>query len=105
MADTRVNWVDYGKGICIILVVMMHATLNYGEMVHATGWMHDAVAFAMPFRMPDFFLIAGLFLSRSIHSRLPEYIDRKVVHFAYFYILWLGLQTAVFEADLLLSDP
>ena len=105
MADTRVNWVDYGKGICIILVVMMHSTLNYGEMVHGTGWMHGVVEFAKPFRMPDFFLIAGLFLSRSIHGALPEYIDRKVVHFAYFYILWLGLQTLAFEASLLLSDP
>ena len=105
MAEDRINWVDYGKGICIILVVMMHSTLNYGEMVHATGWMHHAVDFSSPFRMPDFFLIAGLFLSRSIHGALPDYIDRKVVHFAYFYILWLGLQTLAFEADLLMSDP
>ncbi|MEQ8557388.1 MAG: acyltransferase family protein [Henriciella sp.] len=105
MAEDRVNWVDYGKGICIILVVMMHSTLNYGDMVHSTGWMHDVVAFAKPFRMPDFFLIAGLFLSRSIHGPLASYIDRKVVHFAYFYILWLGLQTVAFEANLLLSDP
>jgi uncharacterized membrane protein YcfT len=105
MTDNRVNWVDYGKGICIILVVMMHSTLNYGEMVHGTGWMHDVVAFAKPFRMPDFFLIAGLFLSRSINGPIRDYIDRKVIHFAYFYLLWLGLQTIAFEADLLLSDP
>lgn len=105
MTSDRVNWVDYGKGICIILVVMMHSTLNYGEMVHGTGWMHDVVAYAQPFRMPDFFLIAGLFLSRSINGPLRDYIDRKVIHFAYFYGLWLLIQTLVFEADLLLTDP
>lgn len=105
MNADRIDWVDYGKGICIIFVVMMHSTLNYGHMVHAEGWMHDVVAFAKPFRMPDFFLIAGLFLSKSIHGPLSEYIDRKVVHFAYFYILWLALQTVAFEADVLLSDP
>lgn len=105
MTKARIDWVDYGKGICIILVVMMHSTLNYGEMVHATGWMHDVVAFAKPFRMPDFFLIAGLFLSKSIHGPLVDYIDRKVIHFAYFYILWLALQTVAFEANLILSDP
>ncbi len=105
MTRNRIDWVDYGKGICIILVVMMHSTLNYGEMVHGTGWMHDVVAFAKPFRMPDFFLIAGLFLSRSINGPLVDFIDRKVIHFAYFYILWLALQTVAFEADLLLSDP
>jgi uncharacterized membrane protein YcfT len=105
MIKNRIDWVDYGKGICIILVVMMHSTLNYGHMVDDTGWMHDVVAFAKPFRMPDFFLIAGLFLSRSIHGPLVDYIDRKVVHFAYFYVLWLILQTAAFEAGMLLSDP
>ncbi|WP_300379824.1 acyltransferase family protein [Henriciella sp.] len=105
MGAERVNWVDYGKGICIILVVMMHSTLNYGDMVGGTGWMHDVVAFAKPFRMPDFFLIAGLFLSRSIHGPLRDYIDRKVIHFAYFYILWLALQTLAFEADQILTDP
>ncbi len=105
MSADRIDWVDYGKGICIIFVVMMHSTLNYGHMVHAEGWMHDVVAFAKPFRMPDFFLIAGLFLSRSINGPLVEYIDRKVVHFAYFYILWLALQTIAFEADMLLQDP
>lgn len=105
MTGERVDWVDYGKGICIILVVMMHSTLNYGHMVHGEGWMHDVVAFARPFRMPDFFMIAGLFLSRSINGPLRDYIDRKVIHFAYFYILWLGLQTLVFEADRIVSDP
>ncbi|MEQ9317272.1 MAG: acyltransferase family protein, partial [Henriciella sp.] len=105
MSADRVNWVDYGKGICIILVVMMHSTLNYGEMVHGTGWMHDVVAYAQPFRMPDFFLIAGLFLSRSINGPLRDYIDRKVIHFAYFYELWLLIQTMIFEADLLMVDP
>jgi len=105
MNTARIGWVDYGKGICIILVVMMHSTIGYGEMVHGEGWMHGVVSFAAPFRMPDFFLIAGLFLSRSIHGSLPSYIDKKVIHFAYFYLLWLTIQTALFEAPLLLSDP
>lgn len=105
MAEDRVGWVDYGKGICIILVVMMHSTLNYGEMVHAEGWMHHVVEFARPFRMPDFFLIAGLFLSRSIQGPLLDFIDRKVIHFAYFYVLWVIIQTLFFEAGGLLSDP
>lgn len=101
----RIDWVDYSKGICIILVVMMHSVLGYGEMVHATGWMHGIVAWTMPFRMPDFFLIAGLFLSKSIFGSKTGYFDRKFLHFAYFYLLWLAIQTIIFEADLLLSDP
>ncbi len=101
----RIDWVDYSKGICIILVVMMHSVLDYGVMVGAEGWMHPVVAFAKPFRMPDFFLIAGLFLSRSIMGNGRDYFDRKIVHFAYFYLIWLAIQTLAFEASLLRSDP
>jgi uncharacterized membrane protein YcfT len=54
--------------------------------------MHLLVAFAKPFRMPDFFLISGLFLSVVIDRDWRTYLDRKVVHFAYFYVLWVTIQ-------------
>jgi uncharacterized membrane protein YcfT len=50
------------------------------------------VAFAKPFRMPDFFLISGLFLPLVIDRDWRTYVDRKVVHFAYFYVLWVTIQ-------------
>jgi len=101
----RVDWVDYAKGLCIILVVMMHVTLIYGNHVHREGWLHQVVHFAQPFRMPDFFLISGLFLSRTIHGPWREYFDRKVLHFAYFYVLWLAIQLSIVEVQLLVSEP
>ncbi len=91
----RVDWVDYAKGICIVLVVMMHATLGVEKAAGSEGWMHLFVVFAGPFRIPDFFLIAGLFLARTIDRDWPDYVDRKVLHFAYFYLLWLVIQLAV----------
>ena len=90
----RVDWVDYAKGICIVMVVMMHSTLGVQEAAGATGFMDYVVAFARPFRMPDFFLISGLFLARVINRDWRTYLDRKVLHFAYFYILWLLIQGA-----------
>jgi uncharacterized membrane protein YcfT len=90
--DPRIPWVDYAKGICIILVVMMHSTLGVGDAMGGTGFMHYIVEFARPFRVPDFFLISGLFLALVIDRPWRKYIDRKVVHFAYFYILWLLIQ-------------
>ncbi|MDR3469178.1 MAG: acyltransferase family protein [Xanthobacteraceae bacterium] len=91
----RVDWVDYAKGICIVMVVMMHSTLGVGLAAGHEGFMHLVVAFAKPFRMPDFFLISGLFLARVIDRDWRTYADRKVVHFAYFYLLWLTIQFAV----------
>ena len=65
MDEGRVPWVDTAKGLCIILVVMMHATLGVGEAMGGEGFMHQIVAFARPFRMPDFFLVSGLFCPAS----------------------------------------
>ena len=92
--EDRVAWVDYAKGFCIVMVVMMQATLGVEAQAGHQGWLHAAVAFAAPFRMPDFFLIAGLFLFRAIDRDWRDYLDRKVVHFAYFYVLWVTIQFA-----------
>ncbi len=99
----RVDWVDYAKGICIVMVVMMHSVLGVESAAGATGFMHALVAFAKPFRMPDFFLISGLFLPLVIDRDWRTYADRKVVHFAYFYVLWVtiqfGFKAPVFAAE------
>ncbi|MGB6399920.1 MAG: acyltransferase family protein [Bradyrhizobium sp.] len=91
-AGERVDWVDYAKGICIVMVVMMHSVLGVELAAGQTGFMHVLVAFAKPFRMPDFFLISGLFLPLVIGRDWRTYLDRKVMHFAYFYVLWVTIQ-------------
>src|SRR3954447_21556312 len=93
-ATPRIDWVDYAKGICIAMVVMMHSVLGVEAAAGGTGFMHALVAFAKPFRMPDFFLISGLFLSVVIDRDWRTYLDRKVLHFAYFYVLWVTIQFA-----------
>ena len=74
------------------MVVMMHSVLGVEAATGQTGFMHFLVAFAKPFRMPDFFLISGLFLAVVIDRDWRTYLDRKVVHFAYFYVLWVTIQ-------------
>src|SRR6201996_2672038 len=90
----RIDWVDYAKGICIVMVVMMHSVLGVELAAGQTGFMHLVVMFARPFRMPDFFLISGLFLAVVIARDWRTYLDRKVVPFAYFYVLWVTIQFA-----------
>lgn len=101
--DGRVDWVDYAKGFCIVFVVMMHSTLGVEAAVGHPGWLHHAVAFALPFRMPDFFMISGLFLANVIDRPWRIYLDRKVAHFAYFYLLWMTIQIAV-KAPLIVHE-
>ena len=89
----RVDWVDIAKGICIVFVVMMHTVEGFAASGLDAGWLAHVVDFARPFRMPDFFLVAGLFLALTIDRPLATFIDRKVMHFVYFYVLWLAIQT------------
>ncbi len=99
----RIAWIDYAKGLCIILVVQLHVAVAIEQDIVGGGaglfgqnWQteHWGVWFAAawePFRMPLFFLVAGLFLARSIETPWRDYLDRKGLHFAYFYILWLTI--------------
>src|SRR5688500_19022478 len=88
----RIDWVDYAKRFCIIFVVMMHSTLVVEHALRQEGWLGKVVAFAQPLRMPDFFLIHGWYLAHVISRDWLTYLDRKVVHFVYFCLLWILLQ-------------
>ena len=101
----RVPWVDTAKGICILLVVMMHSTLGVEAASGQTGWLGEVVAFALPFRMPDFFLVSALFLPARIDADWRLYLDRKVLHFVYFYLLWVAIQMGFKFFSLYDGDP
>lgn len=88
----RVIWVDHAKGICIVAVVMMYATHHVHQILRSEGWMEHVVRFAQPFRMPDFFMISGLFVARVIDRPLRRYLDGKVLYFAYFYAVWASFR-------------
>ena len=88
----RLVSVDYSKGLCIILVVLMHSTLGVEKAVGQVSWLSGFIEWAKPFRMPDFFLVSGLFLFRRIDAPWMRYLDSKVLHFAYFYLLWMTIQ-------------
>jgi len=93
----RVDWIDHAKGICIFFVVMLHVNDLVQEQFGAKSWLDQVVTFARPFRMPDFFLIAGLFLASSLRKPWRVYADKKVIHFFYFYVLWMTLNFAAFD--------
>ena len=100
----RLQWVDMAKGLSILLVVMMYSAFSTGEDTGGTGILHWVIGFATPFRMPEFFLISGLFLPLVISRSWARYADRRVVHYLYFYALW-ALIHIVFKEALIARDP
>lgn len=86
---SRYNWVDIAKGICIVAVVGLYARNELERMIGSAGWLDPWSAFARPFRMPDFFLLSGLFLSAVLDRPWRSYLDTKVIHYVYFLVLWI----------------
>ncbi len=104
----RIDWVDYAKGICMIGVVTLYAVNKLKMTPLGGGWLEAWADFAQPFRMPDFFLLSGLFLGRVVDRPWRDYLDKKVGHFAYFFVLWTvifyvarmaALQVGLFQGE------
>ncbi len=104
MDAARVAWVDNLKGLCILLVVMLHSVLGVENAAGEEGWMHIIVQITQPMRMPAFFAASGLFFMRSINAPTRRFIDGKVIHFVYFYALWLTIQFAVKSPQLVAEN-
>jgi uncharacterized membrane protein YcfT len=101
--QVRVDWVDYAKGVCILAVVIFYCAGTVQASTGEAGWMRYLVDFAHPFRMPDFFLVAGLFVSRVLDRPWRSYADTKIVHFLYFYVLWITIEFLALNWRLLLE--
>ncbi len=96
MTDTKhIDWVDSAKGMSILMVVMLYSTYSVGEDTGQIGALHWIAGYLTPFRMPDFFAISGLFLSRTLRKSLLTFFDRRVVHYAYFYLVWAFIHITI----------
>ncbi|KCZ91784.1 acyltransferase family protein [Hyphomonas johnsonii] len=105
MPTERVTWVDRAKGIAIILILASYGAASYALMSEPTGWMGLLARGLEPALIPAIFLVAGLFLSLSLFGSSRTYIDRKLLRLAYFYLVWMVLQTAILDADTLINSP
>lgn len=88
MVRNRLGWADAAKGVSIVLVVMMHATLSTQEALGAVGWLDPVVAFARPFRVPAFFLVAGYFFAPLLARPVAEVSERRLSRYLYIFLLW-----------------
>jgi fucose 4-O-acetylase-like acetyltransferase len=88
----RVAWVDYAKGIGIILVVVGHTLRGFeGTPIHVPGWQAvDAWIYA--FHMPLFFFLAGLFLEPSTKAPFGAFVAGKMRRILWPYLVWSLLQ-------------
>lgn len=90
----RHAWVDYAKGIAIILVVYRH--LMFGlQSSHFTvpEWLINGNDMLYSFRMPLFFCLSGLFFRAGIEKRGASlFLQNKINTLLYPYLLWSVIQ-------------
>lgn len=84
LPSNRVFWVDYAKGITIILVVLFHTTY---ENLYSEPFVYFNSLLAQ-MRMPFFFFISGLFIHRSFDSEKNTFMKRKIYPLLYLFVLW-----------------
>src|ERR1700722_15434458 len=104
LAKSRLAWVDYLKGIAIILVVYRHVLIGIQRSVEtalASGlsvprvpdYLSNANTIFYSFRMPLFFILSGIFISGSLAKRsLKQLIGIKFENLLYPYFVWVFLQ-------------
>ena len=96
LSSSRLAWIDYARGICIILVCYRHCFDGLRESHLDVAHYHLLEILNVcfySFRMPLFFIISGLFVSRSLQKkRLADYIRSRFYVVFYPLLLWGSLQ-------------
>jgi fucose 4-O-acetylase-like acetyltransferase len=98
MSNDRSDWVDYAKGLGIILVVYGHVArgvFNAGiPMPESVYFLIDSIIYS--FHMPLFFFLSGLFFFQSLNRKGSKVlIFSKVDTILYPYLLWSLLQGSI----------
>lgn len=96
----RLGWVDTGRGIAIVLVVLFHAA-NWLESAgfHVDAWITANLVLAN-IRMPMFFTLSGLFAGKWANASWRDLWSVKLSLFVWVYGLWSVLATFSFMAGL-----
>lgn len=95
----RLGWVDTGRGLAILLVVLYHAS----EWLNNTGhsvWV-DASVIVSSLRMPMFFVFAGLFAGKWVAADWSALLRAKLLLFGWVFIVWETISSGTFMLAML----
>lgn len=97
LRSKRLSWIDYAKGLTIVLVVYHHSfvtLVHSGVNVHP--WLINANLLVYSFRMPMFFMLSGLFIVQSLRKRgVKNYIKYRFKYILYPYLIWAFIQATI----------
>src|SRR6478736_6465043 len=97
LKKSRLYWVDYLKGIAIILVVYRHSLLGIERSgAFVPHYLVNANMIFYSFRMPLFFILSGIFVSRTLANKpVQQFIASKFETLIYPYFIWVFIQVSL----------
>ena len=97
LSTSRWHWVDYLKGISILLVVYRHVLIGIERNgITVPTFLADANMIFYSFRMPLFFILSGMFIEWSLKKRsLNKVIWNKLETIIYPYLVWSFIQVTL----------
>lgn len=105
LSRDRYPWIDYARGICIILVSFRHffsGLLNGAIDVQQYPSLSYLNIFFFSFRMPLFFIVSGIFLRTSLQSKGPgSFVKSRTETILYPLIVWGSIHISL---QLLFAD-
>lgn len=93
----RMVWVDYAKGIAIILVAYRHILIGIERSgIEVATWLRNANDIVYSFRMPLFFILSGIFISRTMEKyQGSAFVRLKSKTILYPYLVWGVIQITI----------
>ena len=105
LGTSRYPWIDYVRGITIILVCYRHifeGLVNVGEGANSYHFLKYTNIFFFSFRMPLFFMVSGLFVHFSLKKKgISEYIQKRFSTIFYPLLVWGSIHISL---QLLFAD-
>lgn len=88
----KLPWVDFAKGLCMVLVVLFHSALFMETQVNGdmVGFWWPVSEALSPIRMPLFFFISGLLSVSALGKSLGQSRQRTLGLY-YVYLIWTFL--------------
>ena len=97
LGSKRLPWIDYAKGIAIILVVYRHVLIGFIRSgLEVSQYLILANEVVLSFRMPLFFIISGIFIEKSLAKRsVRRFVESKFNTILYPYFVWASIQVTL----------
>lgn len=99
VSHNRIEWVDYAKGIGILLVVYGHVLrgIQNAGLDISSLFFYCSDRLVYSFHMPLFFFLSGLFVVRSLlkTERITPFLLGKIKVIAYPYFVWSFIQISL----------